>query len=471
MHARSDAALEITREVEESHSRLSRSAREFLDYVRNDPDCFEASRYRSLDVRNEFLRYPLQGWPVLVSDRVMGQMGKVSVDVCALFRRIPEVFFDHDPARMVSYYGFSKAYADLVVEALRDRGAVDALLSRGDFVLTNDGLKCIELNASSYLGGWESHIWTEMVLGVPEIRKFLDGLGRPYRYGDVGRAFFRHSVSRAIDCGLCDDEINMAFAIPPGQRRAGPIETYGRRTLREVVGELTGSQRGELYFCRFEDLRERMGCLFLEGKRIHVLVEQYQGEINPQVFRCGLRGAVHVYNGLPALLFADKRNLALLSELASRESLSDEEREVSRRHVPWTREIKAGRTTYEDDELELAELLLAGRERFVLKRALGAQGADVFIGKAMGAEGWKARVHYALEDERPWVVQEYCVSIPYLGQHGEVGHAPHDLIWGFFVFGDVCPGGFIRMMPKSQVGVVNAARGASEAVIIEVEES
>jgi hypothetical protein len=67
------------------------------------------------------------------------------------------------------------------------------------------------------------------------------------------------------------------------------------------------------------------------------------------------------------------------------------------------------------------------------------------------------------------VVQDYVESLPYLYQCGEQGCAEHDLVWGFFAFGDVYGGGFLRMMPKGGSGVVNAAQGASEGVIMETQ--
>ena len=46
--------------------------------------------------------------------------------------------------------------------------------------------------------------------------------------------------------------------------------------------------------------------------------------------------------------------------------------------------------------------------------------------------------------------------------------APHDVIWGLFVFGDHYGGGFTRLIPRGVTGVINAARGALEGVLFEV---
>ena len=69
-----------------------------------------------------------------------------------------------------------------------------------------------------------------------------------------------------------------------------------------------------------------------------------------------------------------------------------------------------------------------------------------------------------------WVVQEYIQSRPYLFQAGRYGCSPHDVVWGPFVFGSTYAGTILRVQPKSIDGIVNLSRGATEGILLELED-
>jgi hypothetical protein len=110
------------------------------------------------------------------------------------------------------------------------------------------------------------------------------------------------------------------------------------------------------------------------------------------------------------------------------------------------------------------------RESLVLKPARSAHGDNVHLGPATAPETWSRVLREALS-KRDWIVQEYHQSRPYLCQYGEDGCAVHDMIWGIFVFGSQYGGGFLRVMPRWKIEPINAAKGAEEGILFEVEES
>jgi len=112
---------------------------------------------------------------------------------------------------------------------------------------------------------------------------------------------------------------------------------------------------------------------------------------------------------------------------------------------------------------------LADRASFVIKQANGAKGEDVHVGRHIGAEEWQAVVDVALESGS-YVAQEFCDSLPFLGQGSDAGACEMDFIWGIFAFGRHYGGSWIRMMPRNAGGdgVINSARGAQETIVYEV---
>jgi hypothetical protein len=103
----------------------------------------------------------------------------------------------------------------------------------------------------------------------------------------------------------------------------------------------------------------------------------------------------------------------------------------------------------------------------VLKQGMSYGGLGVAIGRFTPPERWRELGRQAAE-EGGWVVQELAESLPYLYQTGERGCAPHDAIWGPFVFGDRYAGAFLRVQPKSAADVVNLTQHATQGALVDV---
>jgi len=174
-----------------------------------------------------------------------------------------------------------------------------------------------------------------------------------------------------------------------------------------------------------------------------------------------------LFNGPISIVLSDKRNLALLSQSQRSSLFSAEEQEVIRNHIPWTRLVAAERVEFHGEEVFLPDLLAAERNRLVLKEGRSFGGKGVHLGRATSAARWEEVARTALESGG-WVVQERLESLPYLYQCGESGCAPHDVIWGPFVFGDTYGGVILRMQPQAAGGAVNLSLAATEGIVLEV---
>jgi uncharacterized circularly permuted ATP-grasp superfamily protein len=100
------------------------------------------------------------------------------------------------------------------------------------------------------------------------------------------------------------------------------------------------------------------------------------------------------------------------------------ERELIRRHVPWTRRLAAGKTSRYGEEVDLLDFVRRQRPDFVLKPNDEYGGAGVMLGWESGESEWDAALQRALaESERSWIVQERIQVRREVFPHFEAGGA------------------------------------------------
>jgi hypothetical protein len=112
-----------------------------------------------------------------------------------------------------------------------------------------------------------------------------------------------------------------------------------------------------------------------------------------------LAGAVCVVNTFRAKLLHKKMSLALLSDPRYESLYTEVQRACIKRHVPWTRRVRA----------ELAERIARDRERLVLKPNDEYGGKGVVLGWTVSQQEWEAAIEIALTQS--YVVQE-AVKVP-----------------------------------------------------------
>jgi uncharacterized circularly permuted ATP-grasp superfamily protein len=148
---------------------------------------------------------------------------------------------------------------------------------------------------------------------------------------------------------------------------------------------------------------------------------------------------------------------------------TENERNLIKKHIPWTRKLIDKKTHYKDENCSLKSVVLENQSRFVLKRSLGSSGVDVFIGSKVSSEIWREKVALALKEET-WIVQEHVKSQEYWYETYKNDAALHELVLGLFVFGNTYAGGFARILPSgNEYGVINAKLGANVSSLLVIE--
>ncbi len=121
-------------------------------------------------------------------------------------------------------------------------------------------------------------------------------------------------------------------------------------------------------------------------------------------------GKLCLVNSFRAKLLHKKSIFALLTDEALHDRFTADERAAIARHVPWTRMVRPGRSTYQGQPIELLEFARANQERLLLKPNDEYGGKGIVIGWETSAAEWAAALKEALDT--PFVVQER-VTIAY----------------------------------------------------------
>ena len=457
---------QIPPDARAAHRRLSPAAERFLEHLLDRPD--QAAQLLGFEkgLPEWMTPYPIT-WPTLVDARRVAEMERATVGVCRLIKAIPAVVFGGNLRDIAAFYGYDPI---LLAASFSVRNYMDSTVARCDFIDTPGGLMCCEVNMAANLGGWQHGFWRERYLRHPVIMDFCAREGISPDRRDVLVTFCEHMVDDALDSGVIEagGELNVVMALnrPPTEgARRHVAEVYAellRGTGRGVTGQLWLSDAPA------EELTFRGLDVYMGERRVHVYYKYDFKPIPMQVLRAQA-GGIRFYNGGLARMWHDKRNLALLSENEGLEAWKEEDRELIRDHIPWTRLVSPRTTTWRGAEVQFPGFLLHHRDDMVLKPALGAGGKDVYVGRYQAQDAWEARVREAVE-EGGWIVQERVESRPYFypPQPG-AAPVPHDVVWGLFCAGRRYGGGFLRMLPQGAgEGVVSSARGACEGAILEI---
>jgi hypothetical protein len=461
--------MKVAPEIPAGQNRLSAVNGEFLRYVENNPAALQASNFSLMELNDDLFK--LQPWPTFINRKMKQEFAEAGVSLFRIIKQIPQRLYGRDPEKMSRYYGIPLEEVKYSLEGVNE-DHLQHLAARGDFVLTPFGLKCLEYNVSLSLGGWQVPIWESLAVNTPVIAHFLKEYGVKAENENMFSLFLEHIVDSLPEKIRGDSgRIDIAFVvkgIDTGSRsRTG---AYLNQLYKNLLRQKFNGVTGEVFVCDYPHLELAGDLLFYKKRRIHAVAEMYHGEISSEVFHAFKSGTIRLINGPVTRLLKNKLNLALLSENKDNPLFTPAERKIIDAYVPWSRKVEECSTTFRAETItDLYRFILDRREGLVIKAAVGYGGKGVFVGDKMSPEQWQETVETAF-NKGSWVVQERVDSCPGMYQAGEQGCEPHDMAWGFFVFGSRYGGAWVRVMPQTaNKGVINCHQGATVSVILEVE--
>lgn len=173
-----------------------------------------------------------------------------------------------------------------------------------------------------------------------------------------------------------------------------------------------------------------------------------------------------------AILRGSKSVFALLSDPAHHHLFEPGVAAAVARHVPWTRRVQPGTTTFGDREILLLPFLAEHRDEIVLKPAdeYGAKG--VVLGWQCDDAAWTAALEHALAT--PYVAQ---ARVPIDRQrfptmvHGELQFDERHVTLDPFVWNDTEVHGAYVRLSKTEILNVSAGGGSNTPMLIFDEEA
>jgi len=338
-------------------------------------------------------------------------------------------------------------------------GRLDAFLdSRGEFHF-------VEYNADSPGGLLYGDVLGEVFMEMNVVREFAQRF--PLRRVDVRRQL----LETLLDC----------------YRQWGH---WGQERPRIAIVDWNEvSTRAEFEICRrhFEaqgcpavivdprELEYRGGWLRAGDFRINLVYKRVVvGEL---IARCGLNHplvraarerAVCVANSFRVQMLFKKAVFALLDDPAHEHLFTAEETAALRRHVPWTRKLREGFTTYHGRKVDLLDFIVSRRDQLVLKPNGDYGGRGVTLGWECGEEKWRQAIDDALGAS--FVVQESVELVrqtfPTLVgddvkfENRYVDFDPYT--WG----GEEVEGAGVRLSPSALLNVTAGGGSATPLLII-----
>ncbi|SHI03438.1 hypothetical protein SAMN04488109_6890 [Chryseolinea serpens] len=436
-----------------TYSQLSPAQSRLLSYVRTN-NLLRTADYR--DIIQQQAGFMFQPLPIFLEPALGASLGSLTRGLFELIKQIPSRIFNLRAADIGAYYSIPEKLAAQQLKHF-DVGTLDNLLGRADVCLTPTGFKCMEFNISSNLGNMlEIHQARRRYVEHACLKEYFQAQEATFAPNILDQYFdfIAAQCSKISD----DDTFHVVFACP------APAESFVS-ALRDMG--LRGSQGHRFTFnaCSYYDLEIRDRKIFHRGKRIHALVDRYEGLMPDQLAALGRSGSVVLFGGNLTTLLQNKISLALLSELSDSHLFTDAERALIDRFVPWTRKLTKERLTPGNYFLEF---LMDEKDSLILKQSNLSSGESVHIGKECPIERWQAVLHQAGTDAN-WLVQTFADSIRYEFLDDNDGLSDYMGRWGAYVFGDKMGYKDLILKPMDQnESVVNVHHGARYTYVFEM---
>jgi uncharacterized circularly permuted ATP-grasp superfamily protein len=193
-----------------------------------------------------------------------------------------------------------------------------------------------------------------------------------------------------------------------------------------------------------------------------------QPEVAEPLVRAYKAHHVCVVNSFRAKLLHKKMIFALLSDDRYARYFDDAERRTIRAHVPWTRQVADGPSTYQDRHIDLLPFIRDHRDRLVLKPNDEYGGKGVVIGWERSQSEWEAALADALA--APSVVQE---RVPVAKERfpvwrdGELAWPELAVDLDPFLFGTEVGGALTRLSAAALLNVTAGTGSLAPTVLVE----
>ncbi|MFJ1857458.1 hypothetical protein ACIOHA_09120 [Streptomyces anulatus] len=420
----------------------------------------------SADTIRQMLRHELRdtGWPyqkvlpaapLAIPRASYAEIFRVSVALVDLLRRAA-LESGHTTADRLAAYEMPAAEDRLwVSDPFIEERYADSVV-RPDLVIGPDGPQFLEFNVSGALGG------------VVETQSRL-AVWRGLHADEEGRAPFRSPSPFAVRAEMFRS-LSAELAVAPRVAVVGSARVTGvERRYFEMEADYYNSHGLTARFFEPEELPEAWDCAphlrYPIGLRNFTIPDWLDAGLDTTPVQGALDHGCLLVGTQTSTFLHSKLTMGLLSE--GRPWMTEGDRRLVERYLPWTRILSERRTDREGQQVDLLPFVLKHRELLVLKAALGESGQQVTIGRETDQAAWESAVGEAVQG-RTSVVQEFVrpetcrvaliadgVDEPY-----DVDVAP---VLGPLLFGGRPAGLFCRFFGDGSAGIVSVRGGTSSS--------
>ena len=339
--------------------------------------------------------------------------------------------------------------------------------ARLDSFLTADAYSFVELNGESPAGIAYADAAYEIFSGLPVMRRFAERYtlrtfnGRPQLLETLLEAY------REYAGGGAKEKPSIAIVDLKGLPTQKEFELF--RDYFEAEGH-------PAVICAPEDLefaggRLRCGEFEIDLVYKRLLVNEYLPIIDkhPALLEAYRAGAVCLVNNFRSKMIHKKALFAVLTDPAHARLFDDEELEVIRRHVPWTRKVREGKTEKDGAEIDLLDFVRRSSGHLVLKPNDDYGGHGIYIGWNTSEGEWEEALRAALKDG-DYLVQERVSTaretFPALAEDGSVVYAEQLVDLDPLLFNGRVGSAFTRLS-SNELANVTAGGGMVPTFIID----
>jgi uncharacterized circularly permuted ATP-grasp superfamily protein len=360
--------------------------------------------------------------PVFLSPQDEERVRKIAETIAAIAERVTSAALD-DPSLFEQFH--LRPEEERLVRLATGFGPASTA-SRLDAFLLPESLKFTEYNGESPAGAGYSETLSDIFRGLP----MMDGFRKCFEVHSypLSAKLLDALMATYVDWGGKTKRPQMAIVDWKEVPTWSEFEILQERFENMGIPVVLADPR-EL---EFDGKR-----LTAKGKAIELLYRRVlMNDIVAKPAECEAlvkayaAGAVCVANNFRCKIPHVKAFFAVLTDEKNSRYFSPEERNVIRRHVPWTRVVADVRTEHNGEPIELLKFIRKNHKNLVMKPSDEYGGMGVTLGWEVEKKKWELSIEQALlggksaEAHRTWIVQERIPMrrdvFPHIGKGNKV---------------------------------------------------
>lgn len=370
-----------------------------------DPDLAEASR-RMLDDGLERAKLIFGGRrlspylrPHFVTEEDFARICRICETVWSAIQKVKDAAIEDDS--IITDLGLTDVERELI--AIDPGYRAVSPTSRLDSFLTEAAYSFVELNGESPAGIAYADAAYDIFSALPAMQKFAETYNLRPLYG---RQFMLQVLLESYK-----EYRGGKIAQPP---QIAIVDLKGMPTMKEfeLFKEFFEQQGYRSIICSPDELefsgnRLRCGDFEIDIVYKRLLVNEYLPIIKeqPALMDAYRAGAICMVNSFRSKIIHKKALFAVLTSVRRASLFTDDELAAIRKHVPWTRIVRAEKSDYLGAEIDLLDFVRANRNRLVLKPNDDYGGHGITIGWNSDESSWAEALDDALK-HGDYVVQE-----------------------------------------------------------------